>query len=143
MAHGVYYRTDGGTRFEEVADLEAAVARVEQLRNEEGVSQVRVFREVPIQIKTYYKVSVVDEGADGEPGGGPAPTPEPESSDSPRPTPSAPPPGSMPLTPPASGQATSPSASAGSQPTAQASQPSAQAGGGDARRHTIFTRGGS
>ena len=56
-AHAVHYRgRDGGPELEELPSLEAAIVRVEQLRNEDAASDVRVFREVPIEVRTYYRV---------------------------------------------------------------------------------------
>lgn len=62
MQYLVRYRTpDGIDRYEEIATVEGAIALVERLRNEQGVSDVRVYRQVPIEIRTYYKVVVHDE----------------------------------------------------------------------------------
>ncbi len=117
MDHAVHYRTgDGATRFEEAGSLEAAVAMVERLRNDEGVSDVRVYRQVPIEFKTYYKVSVLGEGApaaaagaaaSGAPAARPAATPSPApqqpqatpATPATPPAPQTPPPGAMPLSP--------------------------------------------
>jgi hypothetical protein len=95
MDHAVHYRTsDGETRFEDVASLDAAVAMVERLRNDEGVSDVRVYRQVPIEFKAYYKV-VVGDGAPATPAAAPAPAATP----APPAAPATPPPGAMPLGP--------------------------------------------
>jgi hypothetical protein len=49
MGHAVHYRdASGASQLEDVASLEAAVELVERLRNEDGASDVRVFREVPL-----------------------------------------------------------------------------------------------
>lgn len=70
MSHLVRFRTTSGEfSTEEVADLDAAVARVEVLRNDERADDVRVFAEVPLHFETYVKVSLAT----------PAPAPEPES----------------------------------------------------------------
>lgn len=85
MGHAVHYRTSAGeTRFEEADSLDAALDKVERLRNDDGVSDVRVYREVPIAFKAYYKVTVAE---DATPAAPPAAAPD------------APPPGAMPLTP--------------------------------------------
>jgi hypothetical protein len=70
MGHVVHYRSSTGeSRLEDVASMEAAVELIERLRNEEGVDDVRLFREVPLKVRTYYKV-VVDE-VDAAPAGAP------------------------------------------------------------------------
>lgn len=59
MAHLVRYRTpEGEVVTEEVADLDAAVGRVEVLRNEGVVDDVRVWAEVPLRFETVVRVSV-------------------------------------------------------------------------------------
>lgn len=64
MGYAVHH-VDGAeaTRLEDLATLDEALARVEALRNDGDASQVRVFREIPIQVQTYYRVVAVD----GEP----------------------------------------------------------------------------
>jgi hypothetical protein len=100
MGYAVCHRDETGTlKVEDVASLDAAVEVVERLRNEDGASDVRVFREVPIEIevRTYYKVSIADDESpapvavttdlDAVP---PAPAPaEPEVVDGPAPAASA------------------------------------------------------
>jgi hypothetical protein len=54
----------GATQLEDVPTLDDALARVETLRNDGQASQVRVLREVPIEVRTYYRVVAVDEAAD-------------------------------------------------------------------------------
>jgi len=53
----------GERTIDEADSLDAALQHVERLRNEDGVSDVRVLREVPIEVKTYYKVVAVEEEA--------------------------------------------------------------------------------
>lgn len=61
MVHLVRHRTPAGdTITHEVDDLEAAVARVERLRNDDKAEDVRVFAEVPLQFETYVRVRVAD-----------------------------------------------------------------------------------
>ncbi len=61
MAHLVRHRTPAGDMVtHEVDDLDAAVARVERLRNDDHADDVRVFAEVPLQFETYVRVSVAD-----------------------------------------------------------------------------------
>lgn len=126
MDHAVHYRTgDGETTFEEAASLEAAVAMVERLRNDEGVSDIRVYKQVPIEFKTYYKVSVVDGSAASAPAAPSAPTATP----APEAAPSTPPPGAMPLgqTPAASPATATPAAPA--------------EGEDESKRGSLFSRG--
>jgi hypothetical protein len=62
MGYAVCHRNESGTlQVEDVTSLEAAVEVVERLRNEDGASDVRVFREVPIEVRTYYKVSIAED----------------------------------------------------------------------------------
>lgn len=73
MQYLVRYTTpEGVDRYEEVATLEAAIALVERLRNEEGLSEVRVYRQIPLEVRTYYKV-VVREGEAPRDGVSPVP----------------------------------------------------------------------
>jgi len=59
MAHLVRYSTpDGDDVFEDVADLESAVVRVEQLRNDGTATDARVYAEVPLRVETVVRVSV-------------------------------------------------------------------------------------
>jgi predicted component of type VI protein secretion system len=82
MGYAVHYRDAAGdSRLEDVSSLEAAVELVERLRNEDGASDVRAFREVPLEVRTYYKVVALEE--QGATVGH-----------------QAPPPGAMPLAPP-------------------------------------------
>lgn len=61
MAHLVRHRTPAGdTVTHEVDDLDAAVARVERLRNDDKAEDVRVFAEVPLQFETYVRVRVAE-----------------------------------------------------------------------------------
>lgn len=129
MGHAVHYRTSSGeTRFEEAESLDAALAKVERLRNEGGVSDVRVFREVPIAFKAYYKVTVA-EGDESTPAEVPAAASA--SADTP-------PPGAMPLTPSAA-PAPVPTPPAG----ADAGEDAAPSPTGEAegKRASLFSRG--
>jgi hypothetical protein len=90
MGHAVHYRTSTGeARLDEVDSLEDALAMVDHLRNDEGVSDVRVYREVPITFRTYYKAAVADDGAEAP---APATVAQVDGVDAP--------PGAMPLSPP-------------------------------------------
>jgi hypothetical protein len=139
MGHAVHYRTSSGeTRFEEAESLDAALAKVERLRNEGGVSDVRVFREVPIAFKAYYKVTVAegDEATAGD-------TPEPAPTSAPPTAPAAvdtPPPGAMPLTP-SGAHATPPAAPAEAVATEDADADAAPAAEAEGKRASLFSRG--
>lgn len=118
MSHAVRYHVPGGeVHFEDVESLDAAVALVELLRNDEGLEDVRVYEHVPIQFEPYYRVVLDDQaarpshGGTADPGsagsgganpGAAGPTAAEAVGDEPADeTDVAPPPGSMPLTPPA------------------------------------------
>lgn len=99
MGHLVQYRTASGeVRSDEVGTLESALDLIERLNNEGGATDVRLFREVALQVRTYVKVAVVDDDAT------PAATPQPLAAVSEPvvapPVPTTPPPGSAVLTPP-------------------------------------------
>lgn len=130
MDHAVHYRTSGGeTTFEEAGSLEAAVAMVERLRNDEGVSDVRVYKQIPIEFKAYYKVSVVDGSGPAAAPSAAAPAAAPAPDATPPAAPSTPPPGAMPL-----GQSQPISSPA---PAAAASE----APEDETRRGSLFSRG--
>jgi hypothetical protein len=94
MGHAVHYRNAAGeSRLEDVPTLAAAVELVERLRNEDDAQDVRVFREVPLEVRTYYKVVVAE---DETPVAEPVPAPPARS----EPTSDEPPPGAMNLSPP-------------------------------------------
>jgi hypothetical protein len=66
MAHMVVFRSnEGKPGYHQVEALDDAVKFVERLRNQENVTEARIFlmQEVPIEFKTYYRVEV---GASGE-----------------------------------------------------------------------------
>lgn len=64
MGYAVCHRDATGTlQVDDVASLDEAVEVVERLRNEDGPRDVRVFREVPIEVRTYYKVVIADDEA--------------------------------------------------------------------------------
>jgi hypothetical protein len=60
MTYAVHH-VDAADRpqLEEFPSLEAGLARVEALRNDGEVSEVRVFKEIPIEVRTYYRVVAV------------------------------------------------------------------------------------
>ena len=67
MAHMVVFRSNEGKPGYHQADaLDEAIRFVERLRNQEQVTEARIFRlqEVPIEFKTYYRVEVTP-GEDG------------------------------------------------------------------------------
>ncbi len=62
MGHSVHFRDAAGeAKLEDDGSLEVALERVERLRNDDGATEIRVFREVPIEVHTYYRVVAVDE----------------------------------------------------------------------------------
>jgi hypothetical protein len=82
MGYAVHYQDGSGEcRLEDVSSLEAAVELVERLQNEDDATGVRAFREVPLEVRTYYRVVAL------EPEAGTSRVTEP-------------PPGAMPLAPP-------------------------------------------
>jgi hypothetical protein len=74
----IYRSMDGGPTYHETDDLDGAVRAVEHLRNSQNVTETRIFslQEVPIEVKTYYRVEVV---APEYQYTAPAPSPEPAS----------------------------------------------------------------
>jgi hypothetical protein len=61
MPHMVIFRSaEGKPGYHQAETLDDAVRFVERLRNQEGVTDTRVFRmqEVPLEVRTYYKVEV-------------------------------------------------------------------------------------
>lgn len=153
MDHIVRYHTaDGGEKIEDVGSLDAAIARVETLRNDEGVSAPRLYREVKVEFRTYVRAQVVDDAAPAQetaasrPPDGSGLTPYEGSADVPaepeRPTASAssePPAGSMPLH---SQRPTTKVNEAGldDEPPADSADDDAEGDGGEPRR-TLFSRG--
>jgi hypothetical protein len=94
MGYAVHHRdASGAMQLEDVESLDKALERVEQLRNAEGATEVRVFREVPIEVKTIYKVVALQEDAGTQSAAPPAASLGPVGG-------AEPPPGAMPLTPP-------------------------------------------
>ncbi len=67
MTYAVHH-VDAADRpqLEEFPSLEAGLARVEALRNDGEVSEVRVFKEIPIEVRTYYRVVAVEDPAVAE-----------------------------------------------------------------------------
>jgi hypothetical protein len=58
----IFRSADGKPGYHQAETLAEAVAFVERLRNDEHVTDARVFRmdEVPIEFKVYYRVEVAD-----------------------------------------------------------------------------------
>jgi hypothetical protein len=62
MGYAVFHRDAAGTpTLEDVASIDEALAIVERSRNGDGPEGVRVFREVPIEVRTHYTVHVADD----------------------------------------------------------------------------------
>ena len=70
----------GRPKVDDVDSLDAAIQQVERLRNDDAVEDVRVLREVPIEVRTYYKVVALEgeETAGAQGGQQPAPAAPPE-----------------------------------------------------------------
>jgi hypothetical protein len=70
----VFRSSEGKPGYHQAEALEDAVKFVERLRNQENVTEARIFRmqEVPIEFRTYYRVEVGSAGDEGET---PAPDP--------------------------------------------------------------------
>src|SRR5437588_13082108 len=67
MAHMVIFRRpDGKPGYHQADSVDDAVRFVEMLRNQEKVTDARIFRmeEVPIEFRAYYKVEVVPDQAE-------------------------------------------------------------------------------
>lgn len=63
MQHMVVFRaSDGKPVYQQLDDLDAALKSVERLSNTDQASDARIFEmhEVPIEIKTYYRVEVAN-----------------------------------------------------------------------------------
>ena len=77
MGHVVHYRTPSGEpRLEAAESLDAALAQIERLRNDLKAEDVRLFREIPLEVRTYFKVAIVDEPAAAPTGRRPEPVAE-------------------------------------------------------------------
>jgi hypothetical protein len=61
----IFRRPDGKPGYHQADSVEDALRFVEMLRNQEKVTDARIFRmeEVPIEVRTYYRVEVVGEQA--------------------------------------------------------------------------------
>ena len=66
----------GQPKVDDVDSLDEALQLVERLRNDDGVGDVRVLREVPIEVKTYYKVVALESEASAAGEAAPAPAPD-------------------------------------------------------------------
>lgn len=80
MPHMVVFRSsDGSPGYHQAESLEDAVRKVEHLRNEEQVTETRIFRmeEVPIEFKPYYRVEIPGSESAAAPAAAAAPAPAP------------------------------------------------------------------
>src|SRR5437868_2068059 len=104
MAHMVIFRRpDGKPGYHQADSVDDALRFVEMLRNQEKVTDARIFRmeEVPIEIRTYYKVEVAGDQQGEAPASNPGPRAVPDAASEPPPTPGlAPTPTSMPTSTP-------------------------------------------
>jgi len=64
----IFRRPDGKPGYHQADGVDDAVRFVEMLRNQEKVTDARIFRmeEVPIEVRTYYKVEVAEAAEDSE-----------------------------------------------------------------------------
>jgi hypothetical protein len=71
----VIFRNDGKPGYHQVDDLDGALRFVEHLRNNEGVEMAQVYRleEIPIEVRTVFKVELARNGS--------STTPEPSGAD--------------------------------------------------------------
>ena len=74
----IFRRPDGKPGYHQADGVDDAIRFVEMLRNQEKVTDARIFRmeEVPIEIRTYYKVEVASEVATAVTGEEPEPEPQ-------------------------------------------------------------------
>lgn len=129
MSHVVLSKgASGEQNIDEAGSLEQALEKVERLRNDGDVTDVRILREVPIEVKTYYRVVALDEAATDA-------APASDGSDAPTPSPPATPLTVAPLGEPPSGSAVLSPPPAAAQPPAEE-----EALTGD-RRSSLFGRG--
>jgi len=80
----IFRRPDGKPGYHQADGVEDAVRFVEMLRNQEKVTDARIFRmeEVPIEVRTYFRVEVAGEQAPQSPQATQAPqAPQPDASD--------------------------------------------------------------
>lgn len=99
MEHIVRYRApDGQEVTREASSLDEALALVEKLCNEDGISQVRVYQRIEVQFQTYYRATVAAGSARPEPSAAPPATSDEPGAETPEPPPE-PPPGAMLLSP--------------------------------------------
>jgi len=73
----IFRRPEGKPGYHQAESVDDAIRFVEMLRNQEQVTDARIFRmeEVPIEVRTYYKVEVA--GSDPQPAAGTAPAVQP------------------------------------------------------------------
>jgi hypothetical protein len=95
----IFRRPEGKPGYHQAENVEDAIRFVEMLRNQENVTDSRIFRmeEVPIEIRTVYKVEIASAGADN--GGHPAPAAAPAAAPAPAPAPAPPAAPSLPVPP--------------------------------------------
>ena len=74
----IFRRPEGKAGYHQADGVEDAVRFVERLRNQENVTDAHIFRmeEVPIEVRTYYRVEVATGAPDAAPAAAaPAPAP--------------------------------------------------------------------
>ncbi|MGI8792598.1 MAG: hypothetical protein ACR2H3_05390 [Acidimicrobiales bacterium] len=65
----IFASADGKQNFEQIEQLDEAIRFVERLRNEDGVTEAKLYElgEVPLSFKTYYQVEVGGVSKDAAP----------------------------------------------------------------------------
>lgn len=128
MGHLVRYESpEGEERYIDVEDLDAAVQRVEKLHNEDGIRNVRVYREVPLEVRTYVKVAVAgEEGSASGTSSGASVRASGSSADAPS--------GAAVISPP-------PASAASQEAVGEATQADTEARAAENRRVSLFNRG--
>ena len=96
MSHMVIYRgADGSPGYHQADEVHDAVAFVEQLRNDQGVQEAKIFRmeQVTFEYRPYFRVELTASGPSLA-----APAPTPAVAAAPAPAPAAAPPAAAPAT---------------------------------------------
>src|SRR3954454_2478706 len=86
MTHMVIFRrSEGKPGYHQAESVEDAIRFVEMLRNQENVSDTRIFRmeEVPIEIRTVFKVELAGAAPENAPAPSPAPSQAPQTPQTP------------------------------------------------------------
>lgn len=144
MTHMVIYRSGDAPVYHPTESLEEAAHHVEQLRNSGEGADARIFRmeEIPMEVKTYYKVELPGVAAPAPGAAAPAPAPAPAAAKSDAaPAADAP----APAAAPAEAPAPAPAATAAAAPPAAVppskGEPAAAGANGTGGRFGLFGKG--